>query len=102
MSDWPNERKYVGKPMPRVDGPAKVTGAAKYAYDVQPQGWLWGAIFRSKWAAAKITKIDLEKAKAAPGIKAAILAREGEGRTVRYYGEELAALAGTSKEAVQD
>jgi xanthine dehydrogenase YagR molybdenum-binding subunit len=36
-----------------------------------------------------------------PGIKAAVLAREGE-RTVRYYGEELAAVAGTSKQACLD
>ncbi|MBA2622810.1 MAG: xanthine dehydrogenase family protein molybdopterin-binding subunit [Chthoniobacterales bacterium] len=101
MSDWPKETKYLGKSAPRLDGPAKVTGAAKYAYDMQPTGWLWGAILRSKWAAAKITSINLDKAKAAPGIKAAVLAREGE-RQVRYYGEELAALAGTSKEAVED
>lgn len=101
MSEWPKETKYLGKSAPRIDGPAKVTGAAKYAYDVQPSGWLWGAILRSKWAAAKITSINLDKAKAAPGIKAVILAREGE-RQVRYYGEELAAIAGTSKEAVQD
>lgn len=101
MSDWPKETKYLGKSAPRIDGPAKVTGAAKYAYDVQPSGWLWGAILRSKWAAAKITSINLDKAKAAPGIKAVLLAREGE-RQVRYYGEELVAIAGTSKEAVQD
>src|SRR5215210_5259327 len=101
MSDWPKETKHLGKSSPRVDGPAKVTGAAKYAYDVQPSGWLWGAILRSKWPAAKITAINLEKAKAAPGIKAAILVREGE-RQVRYYGEELAAIAGTSKQACLD
>ena len=101
MSDWPKETKFLGKSTLRLDGPPKVTGAAKYAYDVQPNGWLWGAILRSKWPAAKITAINLDKAKAAPGIKAAILARDGE-RQVRYYGEELAAIAGTSKEAVQD
>jgi CO/xanthine dehydrogenase Mo-binding subunit len=27
----------MGKPATRLDGPAKVTGAAKYAYDVQPE-----------------------------------------------------------------
>ena len=101
MSDWPKETKFLGKSAPRIDGPAKVTGAAKYAYDVQPKGWLWGAILRSKWPAAKITSVNLDKAKAAPGIKAAVLARDGE-RQVRYYGEELAAIAGISKEAVED
>ncbi|HSH39908.1 MAG TPA: hypothetical protein VK993_14125, partial [Chthoniobacterales bacterium] len=96
MSDWPKETKFLGKSTLRLDGPAKVTGAAKYAFDMQPNGWLWGAILRSKWPAAKIASINLDKAKGAPGIKAAVLAREGE-RQVRYYGEELAAIAGTSK-----
>src|SRR6266403_1715904 len=58
-------------------------------------------ILRSKWPKAKITKIDLDKARSIPGIKAAIVAREGE-RTVRYYGEELAAVAGTSRQACED
>jgi xanthine dehydrogenase YagR molybdenum-binding subunit len=58
-------------------------------------------ILRSKWAKAKITKINLEKASQVPGIKAAILDREGE-RTVRFYGQELAAVAGTSKQACLD
>src|SRR5438067_4751988 len=101
MSNWPNERKYVGKPTPRVDGPAKVTGAAKYGSDVQPEGWLYGMILRSKWPAARIKAINLEKAKAVPGIKSALLVREGE-RQVRYYGEELAAVGGTSKQACLD
>ncbi len=58
-------------------------------------------IFRSKWPKAKIRKINLDKALKVPGIKAAVLARDGE-RTVRYYGEELAAVAGTSKQACLD
>jgi len=101
MPAWPETRKYIGSHARRIDAPAKVTGAAKYSSDVQPQGWLYGMIFRSKWAKAKITRINLEKALKVPGIKAAILAREGE-RIVRYYGEELAAVAGTTKQACQD
>jgi xanthine dehydrogenase YagR molybdenum-binding subunit len=58
-------------------------------------------ILRSKWPKAKIKSINLENAKKVAGIKAAILAREGE-RTVRYYGEELAAVAGTTKQACLD
>jgi len=84
-----------------VDGPAKVTGAAKYASDVQPEGWLYGMILRSRWPKARILSINIEKAKQVPGIKAVILVREGE-RIVRYYGEELAAVAGTTKQACLD
>jgi len=98
---WPKETKFLGKETPRVEGPAKVSGRAKYTGDVAPAGVLYGAIFRSKWPAAHVKSVNLEKARAAPGIKAAICVRDGE-FDVRYYGDEIAALAGTSKQAVLD
>ncbi len=101
MPAWPEKRNYIGSHAKRVDAKPKVMGAAKYASDVQPEGWLYGMILRSKWAKAKVSSINLDKAKSISGIKAAVLAREGE-RTVRYYGEELAAVAGTSKQACLD
>ena len=101
MPSWPEKRTQIGTLAKRVDAPAKVSGAAKYASDVQPEKWLYGMILRSKWPKARIASIDLEKAKQVPGIKAAVLAREGE-RTVRYYGEELAAVEGTTKQACLD
>jgi xanthine dehydrogenase YagR molybdenum-binding subunit len=58
-------------------------------------------ILRSKWPAAKVTKIDLSKAQAMPGVKAAVLAG-GEQRTVRFYGQELAAVAATTKQQCLD
>src|SRR5947207_12987471 len=101
MPKWPEKREHIGSHHTRVDAPAKVTGAAKYGSDVQPEGWLYGMILRSKWASAKIEKIKLEKALKIPGIKAAVLQRDLP-RTVRYYGEELAAVAGTTKQACLD
>src|SRR5436190_21296228 len=52
-------------------------------------------------AESKDYKHQPGKGQTNPGIKAAVVAREGE-RTVRYYGEELAAVAGTSKQACED
>src|ERR1017187_8849459 len=101
MLSWPAKRDVVGQNTPRVDGPAKVTGAAKYSSDVQPEDWLYGMIYRSHWPAAKVTRVNVEKAKQIPGIKAAVVERDGE-RAVRFYGEELAAVAGTSKQACLD
>jgi xanthine dehydrogenase YagR molybdenum-binding subunit len=98
---WPKETRHLGKASPRVDGPAKVTGRARFTSDVAPPGVLYGAILRSKWPAAHIESIDLSKARAAPGIRAAIPAKEG-GFDVHYHGQELAAVAGTSRQAVQD
>jgi xanthine dehydrogenase YagR molybdenum-binding subunit len=101
MAEWPKMTEFLGKSTPRVDGAMKVTGAAKYSSDVQPEGWLYAMILRSKWPSAIIRSINLEKAKAVPGIKAAIAVKDGE-RHVRFYGEELAAVAGVSKQACQD
>ena len=101
MKTWPEKTKYLGKFQTRVDGAAKVTGAAKYSSDMQPPGWLYGMIYRSKWPSAQIESIDLEKARRTPGIKAVVLSGDLP-RKVRYYGEELAAVAGTSKQACLD
>jgi xanthine dehydrogenase YagR molybdenum-binding subunit len=101
MSSWPAETKYIGKSTPRIDAPAKLTGRARYSSDIQAEGWLYGMILRSKWPAAKILSVNLDKARQIPGIKAAIVARDGS-FNVRYYGEEIAAVAGTSKQACLD
>ena len=101
MPSWPKKLNVVGKSTPRVDGPAKVTGDAKYSSDVQPRNWLYGMIYRAPWPAVHIRNINIDKAKKVPGIKAVILDREGE-RTVRFCGEELAAVAGTSRDACID
>lgn len=109
MPSWPEKREYISSHHTRIDGPYKVSGAAKYPSDVQPEGWLYGMILRSKWAKAKITKIDLDPALKVPGIKAAVLApaveerqKSGADVTMRYYGEEIAGVAGTSKQACLD
>jgi xanthine dehydrogenase YagR molybdenum-binding subunit len=101
MPSWPVETKYISHSTPRIDGAAKVTGKARYSSDIQANGWLYGMILRSKWPAAKITDINLDKALQVPGIKAAVLSR-GREMTIRYYGEEIAAVAGTSKQACLD
>jgi xanthine dehydrogenase YagR molybdenum-binding subunit len=101
MPSWTEQPKYISHATTRVDAPAKVTGRARYSSDIQADGWLYGMILRSKWPAAKISEINLDKALQVPGIKAAVKARDGE-FTVRFYGEELAAVCGTTKQACLD
>lgn len=98
---WPKNTRYLGKGTPRVEAPAKVAGRAKYTTDVTPPGMLYAAIVRSKWPAAHVRKIDLTAVRAAAGIRAAIPAQPGE-FDVHYYGQEIAAIAGTSRQAVLD
>ena len=47
MASWPTETKYISHATKRVDGPAKATGRARYASDIQADGWLYGMILRS-------------------------------------------------------
>jgi xanthine dehydrogenase YagR molybdenum-binding subunit len=101
MPSWPAETKYISHPTLRVDAVPKVTGRARYSSDIQADGWLYGMILRSKWPAAKILSVKLDKARKVPGIKAAVVVREGS-FTVRFYGEEIAAVAGTSRQACLD
>jgi xanthine dehydrogenase YagR molybdenum-binding subunit len=101
MPSWPAETNYISHPTVRVDAIPKVTGRARYSSDIQVEGWLYGMILRSKWPAAKILSVNLDKARRIPGIKAAVVVRDGE-FTVRYYGEEIAAVAGTSKQVCLD
>ena len=74
MSEWPTEPKQLGKEHVRYDGPIKVSGRAKFASDMQPGGWLYGIMLRSKWPAARIRAIDLQPALRIPGIRAALVA----------------------------
>lgn len=101
MPEWPAQPKVLGTRVPRVDGPAKVTGQARYSSDVQLPGLLTGMILRSRWPAARILRINLDKARRIPGIKAVVAVHEGP-RIVRFYGEELAAVAGVNREACED
>ena len=101
MPEWPSQNKYIGQATARVDAAPKLTGRARYSSDIQAEGWLYGMILRSKWPAAKIVSVNLEKAQRVPGVKAAVLAREVP-FTVRFYGEEIAAVAATTKQACLD
>ena len=101
MSGWPNNPKQLGKEHLRYDGLDKVTGSARYASDMQPSGWLYAMILRSPWPAARIRAVDLGPASSVPGIRAVVMADDPP-FVVRYCGEELAAVAGLSKQACLD
>jgi len=56
--------------LPRVDGPLKVSGAAKYSSDYNLPGMLYAVPVCATIASGKITKLDVSKAAAMPGVKA--------------------------------
>lgn len=120
--------KVVGQPVTRLDGEAKVTGRARYTYDISLPGLLHGRILRSPHPHARILSIDTSKAAKWPGVKAiatfeapdffaALVETDESGkpvgsggakgdapktRRVLFAGEEVAAVAATTPEIAED
>jgi xanthine dehydrogenase YagR molybdenum-binding subunit len=59
---------YIGTPTSRVDGRAKVTGAAKYAGDFNPNGLAYGSVVTSRIAKGRIVQIDVSEALRVDGV----------------------------------
>ncbi|MBD1391557.1 xanthine dehydrogenase family protein molybdopterin-binding subunit [Mucilaginibacter glaciei] len=62
------QQKYIGQPVSRVDGEAKVTGSAKYAAEFNVPKLRYGYVVNSTIAKGKIIKINLERAMAVQGV----------------------------------
>ena len=59
-------------PVVALDGPDKVTGAARYTFDVSVPGMLHAKVLRSPYPHAGILSIDTMRAEALPGVVAAV------------------------------
>lgn len=107
--------KIVGKRLPKVDAWERVSGNAQYASDIFLPGMLYARILRSPHPHAKVKSIDVEKAKALPGVKAIITFKDAPPYrwhqdmplltdTSRYEGDNIAVVAAkdddTAREAV--
>ena len=62
----------IGLPLTRPDGPAKVTGAARYVADTPVGGLTHAALVMSSIPAGRVTAIDTAAALAAAGVLAVI------------------------------
>ncbi len=108
-----NEYAVIGKPTPKKEAQAKVTGGARFATDVYLRDMLWARVLRSPLPHARIVSIDTTKAKRLPGVMAVLTADDvPEARygalvldmgmfargKVRYVGEAIAAVAAVDEE----
>jgi xanthine dehydrogenase YagR molybdenum-binding subunit len=101
MAAWPEKPHLIGTRIPRLDGLAKASGRAKYPSDVRPEGTLFGAMLYSPHAHAKVKSIDTLAAEKMPGVKA-VIAIAKEGTTLRYHGDDVAAVAAETEEQARD
>jgi len=72
MSVGVDLERLVGPGVDRVDGPRKVSGAARYAIDVDLPNVAHAALVRSTIARGRVTSIDTTAAAASPGVLAVI------------------------------
>jgi xanthine dehydrogenase YagR molybdenum-binding subunit len=101
MATWPATPRLINTRVLRLDGMAKASGQAKYPSDVRPQGTLFGVMLYSPYAHAKIASIDISAAEKMPGVKAVIAVAQA-GKTLRYHGDDIAAVAAETEEQARD
>jgi xanthine dehydrogenase YagR molybdenum-binding subunit len=63
----------IGKPLDRVDGPAKVTGQARYSYEEPVENVAYATVLTAEIGRGRVVRIDAEAARAAPGVIAVIV-----------------------------
>ena len=64
----PSSYRWIGKPMPRVDIPAKVTGASAYVQDLRLPGMLHARIVRPPSYGARLRSLDTATVERMPGV----------------------------------
>ncbi len=115
--DYTREYTEVGRSIPRLDGPMKVTGKLQYTGDLTLPRMAWAKILRSPHAHAIIKNIDFSKALELDGVldvltgkdfpidygivahsaNEEVLARE----KVRMWGEPVAAVCALTEEIAE-
>jgi len=100
---WPaaEQRSLIGKRISRVDGPDKVSGRAKYTYDVHRPGMLYGKVVRSPHAHAKVVSVDTSAAEKMPGVKAVHVIL-GPGSEIQWAGDDVVVIAAVDEPTAAD
>jgi xanthine dehydrogenase YagR molybdenum-binding subunit len=89
--------RYIGTPTSRVDGRAKVTGAAKYAGEFNSPGLAYGAVVESTIPKGRIVRIDASDAFRVAGVLD-VLTHKNRPRmagTTQAYKDEVAPEVGS-------
>ncbi len=65
----PSQYTIVGKPIPHVDIPPKVTGSYKFVHDVRVPGMLHGRVARPPALGATLLRVDPDSVRHIPGVR---------------------------------
>ena len=100
---WPaaDQRTLIGKRISRVDGPEKVSGRAKYTYDVHRPGMLYGKVVRSPHPHAKVVSVDTSAAEKMPGVKGVYIIQD-KGSEIHWAGDDIVVVAAVAEPTAAD
>ncbi|HEX2331328.1 MAG TPA: xanthine dehydrogenase family protein molybdopterin-binding subunit [Candidatus Angelobacter sp.] len=101
--NWPaaEQRTLIGKRISRVDGPDKVSGKAKYTYDVHRPGMLFGKVVRCPHAHAKVVSVDTSAAEKMPGV-VAVYVVQGPDSEIHWAGDDIVVVAAVDESKAAD
>ena len=68
----PIRTSAIGRPLDRVDGPAKVTGGARYSAEITLPNTAYLALVGATVAAGRVAAVDASAARAAQGVLAVL------------------------------
>lgn len=100
---WPeaDKRSLIGKRISRIDGPHKVSGRAKYSYDIKREGMLYAKMVRCPHAHAKVAAIDTSAAEKMPGVKAVRVIQK-VGTEIKWAGDDIVVVAAVDESTAED
>jgi isoquinoline 1-oxidoreductase beta subunit len=75
----PADFRYIGKDLPRVEVPLKVTGAIKYGIDADVPGMVYASVLQSPWPGGKPETVDDTRARQVKGVTDIVKLPEGVG-----------------------
>ncbi len=110
VETWPDDADLavVGRPATRQDGLARAAGRVRYTVDVALPGMLHAAVLRSPVGHGRVTGLDLDAARATPGVRAVVGPETEVSFTTRaplllgepqYAGQPIAVVAADSVDA---
>jgi 4-hydroxybenzoyl-CoA reductase subunit alpha len=117
-----NKYNVINTPVHNIDGITKITGRAKYTFDITLPQMLYGKILRSFYPHAEIIDIDITKAERLKGVKAVVTGKDTLGikqgiwrrfkelcdeeilarNKVRYIGEPVAVVAAVDEDTAEE
>ncbi|MEX1363518.1 MAG: molybdopterin cofactor-binding domain-containing protein, partial [Nannocystaceae bacterium] len=88
-----DEFQVIGKPLRRVDGRVKVTGAAEFGIDLSVPNMVRAVMIHPPHAGAQVVSVDATAAKQMPGVVDVVQTEHGVGVVADKYWQALRASA---------